>query len=108
MMMKNKIFTGTLFCLLTLSFFFSCTLFDKKGRWINTNIEGNILPKKPSEKDDFYQAVNYEKLKNQPLEAGMTTAGGQGEINKILSSQIAELAERTPVPVNPSKVNSEK
>ena len=38
----------------------------------------------------------------------MTTAGGQGEINKILSSQIAELAERTPVPVNPSKADSEK
>ena len=107
-MMMNKVFKTTIYFVLLLIILSSCTLINKKGKWINTNIEGNLLPKKPSEKDDFYQAVNYEKLKNQPLEAGMTTAGGQGEINKILSSQIAELAERTPVPVNPSKADSEK
>ena len=34
-----------------------------RKQWINTNIDGTILNEKPSVKDDFYQSVNYEKLK---------------------------------------------
>ena len=45
------------------------TLSDLRGApWINTNLEGEINKiKKPSLKDDFYTAVNYDSIKNGEL-----------------------------------------
>lgn len=37
------------------------TVYD--GTWLNTNLAGTYAKKKPSLKDDFYQAVNYKWLK---------------------------------------------
>lgn len=44
--------------------YFSCS---NETKWINSNIDGNLLQECPSIKEDFYQAVNYDRLKNEQL-----------------------------------------
>ena len=34
----------------------SCSNNSSKNKWLNTNIEGNLLEECPSLKDDFFQA----------------------------------------------------
>lgn len=34
------------------------------AKWINSNIIGNVARKRPSLKDDFYQAVNWDKMRS--------------------------------------------
>lgn len=60
--MKKSFYRSILFisCLIL-----SCsTVFAKSKAWINSNVAGNLLSEKPRLQDDFYQAVNYDELKN--------------------------------------------
>lgn len=41
-----------------------------RGKWLNTNIDGNILSSQPRLEDDFFQGVNYDFLKNTPIPEG--------------------------------------
>ncbi|MBP7480732.1 MAG: M13 family metallopeptidase [Spirochaetaceae bacterium] len=87
--MKNKK-TQAMLIIFSLFLLFGCS---NKPKWINTNIDGNILTEKPSLQDDFYQAVNYDDLKNIPLNEGGAAAGGQNEMNKILVQHVVSMAE---------------
>ena len=104
MMMNKKFFKATVFGALAFLIFTSCSNGSKK--WINTNIEGNILPEKPSEKDDFYQAINYENLKNMPLKDGAAVAGGTANMRELLAKQISQMAQETST--TSAENNSEK
>ena len=103
-MMNKKFFKATIFGALAFLIFTSCSNGSKK--WINTNIEGNILPEKPSEKDDFYQAINYENLKNMPLKDGAAVAGGTGNMRELLAKQLSQMAQETST--TSAENNSEK
>ena len=65
--------------------------FSKRENWINSNIDGNLLSEKPSLKDDFYQAENYENLKNMSLKDGTAMVGGARNMQEILTRQISQL-----------------
>ena len=61
-MKRNRIIVFTAAVLFVLQF--QSPAFAKKKQWINSNIDGNILPKKPRLQDDFFQAINYEALRD--------------------------------------------
>jgi predicted metalloendopeptidase len=88
--MKNKK-TQTILIVLSLFILIGCS--KNKANWINTNIDGNILPEKPSLKDDFYQSVNYDDLKNNPLHSESVVSNGQIEINRILVQHVTSMAK---------------
>ncbi len=64
-MKKNRIIVGVVTVLVVLQF--QAPVFAKKKQWINTNIDGNLLAKKPRLQDDFYQAINYEALRDKQI-----------------------------------------
>lgn len=63
--------------------FFSCS---NKDKWINSNIDGNLLVECPSVKDDFYQSVNYDRLKNEQLSS--YAISNETNLNKIIENQM--------------------
>ena len=71
--------------------FFSCSNNKEKSNWLNTNIEWNFSPEKPSVKDDFYQSVNYERIKNEIITNSNITAGLQNDVNLLIEKQISLL-----------------
>ena len=69
-----------------------CANASNSKKWINSNLDGNLLSEKPSLKDDFYQSVNYEALKMPLSESGFMLEGaGPSEIEKLLVSQISSM-----------------
>ena len=58
-----KLILKSIICLLIMMFV-SCS---NETKWINSNIDGNLLVECPSIKDDFYQAVNYDINEGQTL-----------------------------------------
>lgn len=66
--------------------FFSCS---NKDKWINSNIDGNLLVECPSIKDDFYQSVNYDRLKNESLTS--YTNSNAERTNQIIENQMLEI-----------------
>ena len=77
--------------IIELLFFCSITGCSNKG-WLNTNIKGNVLQNKPSVKDDFYQAINYEYCINAK-ENKEYIGGGYNEIIKIITENLSQLNE---------------
>lgn len=71
----------------------SCS--NGKSNWMNTNIDGNLLAEKPSLKDDFYQAVNYEELQKVLLNESDAFLTGHEKINKILTEQIISMVQNS-------------
>ncbi len=69
--------------------FLSCSLSGNKSKWINSNIDGNLLQERPSLKDDFYQAVNYERLKNEELSSYVIS--NETNLNRIIENQMLEI-----------------
>lgn len=70
-----------------------CANASNNKKWINSNLDGNLLNEKPSLKDDFYQSLNYETLK-MPLsgsEEPGTTENNDDFTNPFVS-QIASMA----------------
>lgn len=87
--MKFKIF---FLIIITINFFSCSSPIIRNGNWINTNIAGNYLEEKPSVKDDFYQAINYEHFINAK-ENNEYTGMGYNEINNIISENLRQLNE---------------
>ncbi len=81
--MKRRIYFFLI--LVIILFSNSCS---NKTQWLNTNIERNVLPKKPSEKDDFYQAINYECFINST-----ENNVGVDSLNKIILDNLRQLNE---------------
>lgn len=80
-----KLIWQSIFILLIMTFF-SCS---NKDKWINSNIEGNLLQECPSVKDDFYQSVNYDRLKNESLTS--YTNSNAERTNQIIENQMLEI-----------------
>ena len=70
-----------------------CANASNSKKWINSNLDGNLLSEKPSLKDDFYQSVNYEILKMPLPEAGGLgiTENATG-FSKLFVKQISSMA----------------
>ena len=77
------------FLFFAISFLILNSLFCAKNKWINSNIDGNLLVECPSIKDDFYQAVNYERLKNEQLSSYVIS--NATNLNKIIENQMLEI-----------------
>ncbi len=85
----------------------SCS--NGKSNWMNTNIDGNLLAEKPSFKDDFYQAVNYDDLKNLPLGEVLPFSGDREDYYKTISDQISSMVADSDKGVkNPEKIEKQK
>lgn len=83
---------------LSLLFFISCS----NNKWLNTNIENNFLPKKPSLKDDFYQSVNYDSIIKPLPENSNYEDTGYYTFDKI-SNQMLSLLQNPEIPQNPDE-----
>ena len=70
----------------------SCSNNSSKNKWLNTNIEGNLLEECPSLKDDFYQAVNYDRLKNEQL--SFYGISNETNLNKIIENQMLAILSK--------------
>lgn len=84
--MKKIIIILTSIALITLV---SCK--NSNNKWVNTNINGNYSAERPSVKDDFYQAINYDSICNSNSVNYSIYSGFQNEITKLLNNQITEL-----------------
>ena len=69
--------------------FFSCS---NENKWINSNIDGNLLVECPSVKDDFYQSVNYDRLKNEQLSS--YAISNETNLNKIIENQMLTILSK--------------
>lgn len=69
--------------------FFSCS---NENKWINSNIDGNLLVECPSIKDDFYQSVNYDRLKNEQLSS--YAISNETNLNKIIENQMLTILSK--------------
>ena len=76
-------------CIILFAVLFLFTSCISKNAWINSNIDGNLLKECPSVKDDFYQAVNYERLKNEQLSSYVIS--NATNLNKIIENQMLEI-----------------
>lgn len=79
-----------------LVFLFSCSDYNSnyssKNKWINSNIDGNLLVECPSVKDDFYQSVNYDRLKNEQLSS--YAISNETNLNKIIENQMLTILSK--------------
>ena len=83
-----KLIWQSIFILLIMTFF-SCS---NKDKWINSNIDGNLLVECPSVKDDFYQSVNYDRLKNEQLSS--YAISNETNLNKIIENQMLTILSK--------------
>ena len=70
-----------------------CANASNSKKWINSNLDGNLLSEKPSLKDDFYQSLNYETLK-MPLSGSEEpgTTENNNDFTNPFVSQIVSMA----------------
>ena len=94
--MQKRFFLFLLFFIIT--FKINC---ENKQGWINTNIKGNVLAIKPSEKDDFYQSINYERFNNYSNIRVEST--GYDEIAKIITEDYRKLNKLANIDIDSEK-----
>ena len=94
--MQKRFFLFLLFFIIT--FKINC---ENKQGWINTNIKGNVLAIKPSEKDDFYQSINYERFNNYSNIRVEST--GYDEIAKIITEDFRKLNKLANIDIDSEK-----
>ena len=66
------------------------------GRWLCSNIKGNVTENTPAElKDDFYLFINKEWILQTEIPAGETRTGSVEEVGRILKDQLIALLKDT-------------